>query len=221
MEKRAKRIRPDDVKGVTLLSLSEFRKYKENISPPKFGEWWWLKSPGKHRGTAAIVNDEGEATDYGPYVDYMNDIRPVLVLKEPGKYKVGEKLALFRWGSGHGISYGGDTVNIYKKESDTYKWTVISDKLALCDEVTGHTPFCKDRYRLFEHIPEPYRKLDIYEQSDIKKELDRWFEEKTAQYEEDRKKREVKFAIPEHLRDTVKGMLSEENQKLWEDDYEF
>lgn len=59
-----------------LLSIEEYERYKDNI--PLIKIWWWLRSPGDNRGSAALVDEVGSVLDYGSRVSYDYGVRPAL-----------------------------------------------------------------------------------------------------------------------------------------------
>ena len=128
------------VNEITLLSIDEYKKSKQNISLIK-DVAWWLRSPGYHNFTAAFVEVNGDVNEsgYNVAIDYPA-VRPVLKLLGASDLLIKEKLDL----AGH-------------------TWTVISENLALCDDILGWTCFSND--------------TNAYETSDIKKYIDNWVNE--------------------------------------------
>ena len=115
----------DCIKGITLLSTEEAenlltkeqRKCKYNNKPC----WWWLRSPGFHQDIAAYVYNDGSVYYNGDIVNIGSGcVRPALILStlKSSNLKSIEKL-----GVGEHFEFGG------------YTFTIISNKLALCDEV--------------------------------------------------------------------------------------
>lgn len=111
-----------------------------------YKNWWWLRSPGLFSGIAAYVLDGGYGNDYGCNVSHSSGcVRPALNIDI----------------SNSDIKVG-DTFEFGGKE-----FKVISDTLAwMHKDDIGTTAFRTD-----------YRQPDanIYEVSDIKKFVDKWF----------------------------------------------
>ena len=148
----------DCIEGITLLSADEAenlltkeqRKCKYNNKPC----WWWLRSPGRHQNFAAYVNYDGSVYYYGSCVNYDSDcVRPALILSN---LKSSNLKSIEELGVGEHFEFGG------------YTFTVISNKLALCDEAIAEMAFRKD----YEA-----KDANVYEKSDVKKFLDNWFRE--------------------------------------------
>ena len=131
-----------DIAEVTLLSAEEYEAAKDVI--PMRDEFWWLWSPcseGSNR--AGFVDDRGRLDFDGVDNDYVG-VSPALKIRNlrSSNLSRGDKFEL----AGHA-------------------WTVVSDDMALCDEIVGYTCFRKD-----------YEAEDAndYEASDIKKWLEAW-----------------------------------------------
>lgn len=110
-----------DISGATLLSIEEYKKYKDMI--PECHGNWWLRSPGYGSSNAAVVFGDGTGSYYGRYVN-IDDfaIRPALKISNLVDVRVGD---------------------IVKFDGKTF--TVISPKYALCDTAIGHGAFRKER----------------------------------------------------------------------------
>lgn len=135
-----------EIEEVTLLSAEEYNAYKERIPPVHC--WWWLRSPGRGTDLAANVRSE-ETTDYrGDLVVHGTcAVRPVLKIRNP----LAANLEIL------------DRFTLAK-----HTWTVISEDLAICDDIVGKTCFRND-----------WKAADanIYEVSDIKTWLAGWTQE--------------------------------------------
>lgn len=108
-----------DIEGITLLSRSEYKEYRDRIPARKF--WWWLRSPDKYYGIyAGVVDDDGSIDAYIVY--YERGVSPALICNlTSSNLEIGDK-----------INWRGFT------------WTVISDKYVLCDDKIGDHCFRKD-----------------------------------------------------------------------------
>ena len=109
------------IDGITLLSIEEYNKYKENI--PSSTGCWWLRSPGYNSDDrATVVNTDGSVDYLGEDVDYsIYRVRPVLKI------------------SNHNLKVKN------RLEFKNYLWTVISENLAICDTFIGRYCFRKNR----------------------------------------------------------------------------
>lgn len=135
-----------DINDITLLSKEEYKTYRDRI--PKTSESWWLRSPGRDDILAACVyGGAGGVYASGVRVDYTLGVRPALKIGglSSSEIEIGDR---FRWSG--------------------YTWTIISDKLAQCEDIIGNYPFRKD-WRAED--------ANVYESSDIKKFVEDWFEE--------------------------------------------
>ena len=120
-----------EITGVTLLSREEYEEYYKMIPPVPF--YWWLRSPGSDRREAAYVVSEKNVRksshdskesgnpchknfEYYP-VTQVFGIRPVLLI------------------TGHDLK-SGDILKLADKE-----WTVLSDTLAICNDLIGMCHF--------------------------------------------------------------------------------
>ena len=109
---------------------------------------WWLRSPGTSDFTAAFVAGEyGDVYDSGIDVDEEFGVRPALQISN---------LQSLNLEIGDRFDFVG------------YEWTVISENKALCDDVIGNLAFRKDWEA---------KDANCYEQSDIKKYLEDWWED--------------------------------------------
>lgn len=128
--------------GITLLSSKEYDEYKDII--PIIDEWWWLRSPGNHQFFATEVFNDGSRCSR--YVSIVSGcVRPALI----GNFKSSN------------LHCGDKFIFI------GYNWTVLNDRLALCDDVVGKTYFRKDANA---------SDANDFKHSDIKKWLYRWTE---------------------------------------------
>ncbi len=135
-----------DLKEITLLSEEEYVSCKAYIKP--LLDWYWLRSPGDSCRDAKLVN---ENDSFYVFFNIMTDVRfyvrPALRIGNLGSLNLE---------AGNFFMLGG------------YKWTVISDELALCDETVGKTVF-KENWTEEES--------NKYETSDVKKWLEKWAED--------------------------------------------
>ena len=135
-----------EIGKITLLSIKEYREAEKNIECVNNN--WWLRSPGTYDGDAAFVDGEdGDVGEDGDDVLEEFGVRPALNISnlQSLNLKVGNKIKLA-----------------------DHNWTVISDELALCDEIIGGSAFRED----WEEDD-----ANEYEQSDIKKWLENWARE--------------------------------------------
>lgn len=108
------------IEDVTLLSIEEYKKHKDDI--PFVSTWWWLRSPGGNTNYAARVDYFGSIDYFGDRVSHGDgNIRPALKL-----------------GTTRGC-YVGMTFELC-----VYEWTLIDDDLAICNEIVGQTCFRDD-----------------------------------------------------------------------------
>lgn len=138
---------------ITLLSIEEHERCKEHIQPIPY--WWWLRSPVRNSLYAAHVNLDGSVYCSGSLVNRVNGaVRPVVVLR---------------------LNPESDNLRIDDKFILAgHTWTVIDSTLALCDEIVGTTYFRKDW-----KSPD----ANVYEQSHVKKWLERWVAENGIEFE--------------------------------------
>ncbi len=131
---------------VTLLSIEEYEACKDRV--PKVGDWWWLRSPCSIGNYAVYVNTDGSIYYASFLGNHLSTIRPALRIRNPKS-------------ASHQIM---DKFNLAG-----YTWTVVSEDMALCDNIIGRTFFRED-----------WKATDasVYEASDIKKWLDRWVKKK-------------------------------------------
>ena len=126
-----------DFDGITLLSLEEYKEFKDRI--PIRGFWWWLRSAGgKDIKRADGVNQLGYSDSC--IVKFPHGgVSPVLRIKnfESSVLKIGDRFKL-----------------------KNHTWTVISNDYALCDDSIGDCPF---RNKCFEPDANDYEKSDVKE----------------------------------------------------------
>lgn len=131
------------IDGVTLLSIEEYEKYKKNI--PLLKDFWWLRTRGNSNTGVMGVKKDGSVDHYGFFV-YADGVhaRPVLKI------------------SNHNLKIKDEF------EFKNYKWTVISEKLAICNTSIGYFPFRKN-----------WREEDMldYNVSDVKTYIEDWLSE--------------------------------------------
>lgn len=131
-----------DIAEVTLLSAEEYEAAKDVI--PMRDEFWWLRSPcseGSNR--AGFVDDRGRLDFDGVDNEYVG-VRPALRIRKlrSSNLSRGDKFELAR-----------------------HVWTIVSDSLALCDDIVGYTRFRKDWKD---------EEANDYESSDIRAWLECW-----------------------------------------------
>ena len=136
-----------EIKGITLLSKDEYRRYMKNI--PHLKEPWWLRSPHydpiySDNYHADFVYEEGNLSVYGADVSEIKTIRPALkIYTDFSKLKIGDVF-----------------------EFKSKLWTIISGDLAICNTYISTYYFRRD-YKA--------ENANIYEASDIKKYIEDWF----------------------------------------------
>lgn len=133
-----------DIIDITLLSREEYDAAKSII--PLISNWWWLRTPYLSAvANVCYVDDVGFVRV--AYVDNILGARPALKIQnlKSSNLNIGAK-----------FSFAG------------HEWTVISNELALCDDLIGYTSFRKD-----------WRAEDVndYERSDIRNRLKNWTSE--------------------------------------------
>ncbi len=115
-----KEINLDNIESITLLSIEEYKKYRDKISPVE-GKWW-LRSPGDDDILAACVNGEsGDVIANGRDVLLEFGVRPALQISNPESLKPGEEF-------------------IVGENSFTY----LGEGLALCNNCIGKCAFRDD-----------------------------------------------------------------------------
>lgn len=145
-----KEIPVECIEGSTLLSIDEAKSLltQEERKRTYNGKlcWWWLRSPGYEQICAAGVFYDGSVSFSGGDV-YDDDgcVRPALTISnlQSSNLQVGD---VFKFGG--------------------YKFKVISNKYALCEEVIGRCAFRKEWNA---------KDSNVYEKSDVKKFVDNWF----------------------------------------------
>ena len=109
--------------------------------------WWWLRSPGDYGDYAAYVYGKGLVNDIGYNVH---------------NHELGVRPALI-------VNLDSSNLSIMDKiETAGHRWTVITDSLILCDDIVGFTAFRADWQA---------NDANVYEASDVKKWLEKWWEE--------------------------------------------
>ena len=133
-----------DIQEITLLSIEETKEYLTREQLATVS-WWWLRSPGSSPYDAACVGSDGGVNAFGNFVYYCdNGVRPALRIANLDSSNLSK---------GDIIKVGGES------------WTIISDNLALCDRIVEYSAFRADW-----KAPD----ANVYEKSDVKKELDKW-----------------------------------------------
>lgn len=108
-----------EITGATLLSIDEFKEYKDNI--PLLKESWWLRSPGVCDCEKAEAYEVRYITCVSNVVHSTYVIRPALQVSNLVDVEVGDKIKF-----------------------DEKFFTVISPEYALCDTIIGRGAFRKD-----------------------------------------------------------------------------
>ena len=133
-----------DIEEITLLSIEEYKKLKREIS--RIDDFWWLRSPGytDFDLAACVIGADGIVSENGYYVSNKLGVRPALKISylKSSNLRIGDKI-----------------------EVAGCMWTIISSKLALCDDFIGKQPFREDCKA---------DDANDYEASDVKKYLKDW-----------------------------------------------
>lgn len=130
----------------TLLTIEEVKQLLPNRLRT-YNNWWWLRSPGYYYNCVANVLEDGYVNLIGNYVGIENlTVRPALIISNL-------ESSDFRI---------GDTFEFGNREFE-----VISTDRAFCLTDIGQYAFSKD----WESDD-----ANVYEKSDVKKYVDRWFE---------------------------------------------
>lgn len=137
------------VDGVTLLSEDEYEAYKALIPP--IHRWWWLR-----RVNAPVSGG------YAGHVDLDGQVHYERVESDNG----GVRPALTTSGFGAASLFPGD-----RFEARGKRWTVLSDSLAVCNDIVG-----KACFRESVDWTEKLADANEYEKSDIRKWLQKWWE---------------------------------------------
>ena len=133
-----------EINEITLLTVDEAKELGE--AQRYMAPNWWLRSPGYIDSIAAFVDGEyGYVHVYGVNVSVEFGVRPALKISnlESSDFQIGDEF-----------------------EFAEYKWTIISEDKALCNDVIGYSAFRKE-----------WRAKDAnnYEASDVKKWLEDWW----------------------------------------------
>lgn len=135
------------VTGATLLSIEEARQLNKNILITKKNpdKYWYLRSPASYNHGAVYVH----SGDFGQIdTNVTLGVRPALKIKNPESFGL--------W-IGDSFAFGD------------YRFTIISAKYALCDEIVGECHFKSNGQNS--------EATNDYETSDIKKFVDYWYEQ--------------------------------------------
>ena len=136
---------------ITLLSAWDAVKLDKNILAT--GDWWWLKTPVSSSKAVTFVAYDGSIMLNGSDdTNFVFGVRPVLEVANAESKNLKK----------------GDKFHIANRA-----WTMISEKLALCDNAVGKCPFCSDLYA---------RSTNVYEASDVKKWLHNWASENKIEF---------------------------------------
>lgn len=131
-----------DIVEVTLLSAKEYFALKNRIKPRK--DLQWLRSTYSDIDKIAGSVDADGYVPYDTLKDSHVGVSPALRIRNL------ESLGM----------NPGDVFVLAR-----HTWTVISDKLAQCDDIVGYTAFREDW-----RAPD----ANVYEKSDVKKWIENW-----------------------------------------------
>jgi len=140
-----------NITGATLLTIDEARELPERL---KAYRNWWLRSPGGYADFAAYVDYNGFIHSHGDYIrNNLNVVRPALIISnlESSEFKVGDRF-----------------------EFDGKEFEIVFDYLAFCLTDIGQCAFKKSFKKDWAGD------ANNYEESDIKKFIDEWFEKATT-----------------------------------------
>lgn len=134
--------------GATLLSIDEVKNIPEDIL--SIGHWWWLRSRGYFAVDAAGVAAHGNVNERGYEVDFNDGgVRPALRLDQEISVRISDGTKLV---------------------VGEYWFTIVcGGKYALSDTSIGDYAFRNDWEA---------EDSNIYEASDVKKTVDKWFDVK-------------------------------------------
>ena len=134
------------VSSIALMTISEYRKYKEfipEVSVNKKTYWWWLRCPGKFNDLGTVVDFMGEILTDDVVVDEKDIfVRPIIYLDLDSNLRVGDKF-----------------------KTKTKSWTMIHPFITICDDFIGTHCF---NFSI--------DKGDNYYLSDIKDFIENWWE---------------------------------------------
>jgi len=130
-------------KGITLLSAEEVKNNYHNIKVIE--NTWWLCTNGELSNSAVVVHNDGYIYYPGYFYDSEIGVRPALVIKDLGEFEVGDQFIL-----------------------DEYRWTIINQHYALCDDIISKTCFKS-------LLTTRDKGFNDYSNSDIKLWLEDWF----------------------------------------------
>ena len=136
------------LRGATLLSVEEYKEYKDNI--PLLHICWWLRSPGSRDKHVMTVNSKGKVNADGILADLTDKTGFCLVALRPA-LKITNLESL-------------DLQIKDQFELVTHGFTVISDNLAICNDTFTSMAFRRDG------------SSNDYEISDVKKYIEEWFD---------------------------------------------
>ena len=114
----------------------------------EYSNWWWLRSPGRCSNLAAYVNYDGLVHARGSNVDYTRGaVRPALLISN---------LESSNLQIGDKFIFG------------SAEFEIVSKSMAFCLGDIGEHPFRNDWQA---------DDANVYEVSDVKKFVDKWFED--------------------------------------------
>ena len=136
--------KPLNIRGITLLSHSQFMAYRDRI-PPAEKSWWLLDSIPDDKGNYRhyYVNMDGQSVAASAGDTINRGVRPVLILSEDSR------------------TFAGNIFNI-----DDVPFRMITDRLALCDRTlfaetyANHYRSSRIKTRLQEWLEENSREKD-------------------------------------------------------------
>ena len=138
-------ISPENVEGITLLSIDEVKRLPEEVR--KYFSWWWLRSPGDYSYRVLIVYRDGsignDNNGFGNVDCKAYSVRPALILNHnPSNFN------------------NGDIIKVFDR-----RWYYQDGLALLMDEPLTDMAFRKNWSA---------KDANNYEKSDIKRYLDNW-----------------------------------------------
>ena len=145
------------IKDITLLSVEEAKKLPKSILT--INDLWWLRTPGRFSGDAAVVLPSGSIYDQGCNVSGDGAaVRPALRISNLGSSNI--KL--------------GNTINCLGMN-----WYYVEDDLVIAYNTVGDHCFNNNYW---ETVSKRDAGQDIFEGSDIQKYLQDWLKDKKIKY---------------------------------------
>ena len=171
--------------GITLLSKEEYLEHKDKITGVH--NHWWLRSPGidyfSHATNdyfaAFVFGVDGHVDERGYDVDEALCVRPALCIGDLKSLQVGDKFKLAK-----------------------QRWTIISDKYALCDNIIGKSAFSKkDWYTDYgNYLCYDKKGLSDYETSDVKQYVESWAKKNGIEFD-----KELDKELDDNLENDLEG----------------